>query len=236
MIWTTINRFLLLSGLVVATMFSNCELNADEGAPPVRDFQKRFQAHVRNWKAVRNQNIVMQRRDYSCGAAALATILTYYWGDDISEWIILRIIEENLDPAELAERIENGLSITDLRLAAVKLKYLATIGRLDIDGLYGVKVPVIVAIELDGQDHFVVVRGIADGWIYLADPIRGNIRMPVGHFADIWIENALLVVAKPGQAQSTVSQLELGAADVDRGWLNNQVIRTFPEKVFRFTR
>ena len=38
-------------------------------------------------------NIVMQKTDYSCGAAALATICKYYWGDNVDEDLFLRSLD-----------------------------------------------------------------------------------------------------------------------------------------------
>jgi hypothetical protein len=47
--------------------------------PPVRDPEHTFQIKVRNYVQIQRQIIVMQRRDFSCGAACLATIAHYYW-------------------------------------------------------------------------------------------------------------------------------------------------------------
>ena len=41
---------------------------------PIRDGEHQFQIKVPNYIAIRNRNIVMQQRDFSCGAACLATI------------------------------------------------------------------------------------------------------------------------------------------------------------------
>src|SRR5947209_7567724 len=44
-------------------------------------------------KELRDQNIVKQEVDYSCGAAALATLMIYYFGDQTSEKEILTLLE-----------------------------------------------------------------------------------------------------------------------------------------------
>ncbi|MEW4564758.1 C39 family peptidase [Bremerella sp. JC770] len=199
---------------------------------PVRDAPRNFQVHVKSWTAFRDQNVVKQQRDFSCGAAALATICRYYWGDNVTENQVLKIVEGNLTREELQERFQNGLAISDLRLAAVKMGYLSTIGKLTIAKLHEAKIPLVVAIRLEETDHFVVVRGIRNGWVYLADPIRGNIRMPLWDFEDRWIENAVLVVVKKGKTKSDVSRLGITHAEMSKGWLNDQVLRTFPEKTF----
>ena len=49
---------------------------------------------------LKDKNVVMQVRDYSCGAASLCTLLRYYWGDDINEQRILNELDKMLSPAE----------------------------------------------------------------------------------------------------------------------------------------
>jgi hypothetical protein len=69
---------------------------------------------VQSWKSFRDLHVVKQKRDYSCGAAALATLTRYYWGDGGTELEYLTISENLLTPEELEDRVENGLSLTDL--------------------------------------------------------------------------------------------------------------------------
>jgi hypothetical protein len=180
----------------------------------VRDSQRIFSVEPRNWKAIRNQNIVMQQYDYSCGAAVLATVIRYYWGDQATERQFLETILEILNEEELRDRLENGLSMTDLRRAAVKEGYLASIGKRDLADLFDLKVPVIVRIVQGEFEHFVVFRGIEADRVYLADPIRGNVRMSVTKFLDRWNEGSMedgviLVVAKRGAKPQEYSPLHL---------------------------
>jgi hypothetical protein len=165
---------------------------------PVRDQDRRIEKRVESWQSLKRQNVVMQQTDYSCGAAALATVIRYYWGDPVTEADFLKTILTNLSPEELRERIKNGLSMTDLRRAAVAKGYLASIGRIGLKDLTELKAPVIVRIKEDQYDHFVVLRGLVNDRIFLADPTRGNIRVPICKFSEQWEDRAILVVAKPG--------------------------------------
>ena len=184
------------------------------------------------WKQIKQANIVMQKRDYSCGAAALATILVYYWGDNVTEEQILIVIANILTPEELKDRIKKGLAISDIRRACVEMGYVSTIGTLSLQSLSESKVPLIVGLSHNKYDHFVVYRGMDCDWVYVADPIRGNIRIPIVDFASEWQKNAALVVAKEDQEPPTTSPLSLHFYDLQLGELNKQVIRTQPEKVF----
>lgn len=198
---------------------------------PVRDAQKEIAKSPIPWNMIRARNIVLQQRDYSCGAAALATLLRYYWGEPIEEIDVIKEIEAMLTPEELRDRVQNGLSITDLRRTAVKLGFQSAIGTMTVEKLKESKVPVIVALDQDKYNHFVVIRAFYGGYAYLADPIRGNVRITESEFTSQWIKNTLLVVIRKGQTQSTVSQLGIYPGEIDPTCLNRQMIRTRVDKV-----
>ena len=84
---------------------------------------------------MRSDNVVMQQRDYSCGAASLATLIRYHWGDNVTETGLLLLTLKILTNEEMQDRIRNGFSLTDLRRLAVKLGYQASIGKLVIGPL-----------------------------------------------------------------------------------------------------
>ncbi|MDG2222504.1 MAG: cysteine peptidase family C39 domain-containing protein [Rubripirellula sp.] len=191
----------------------------------VRDPSFRIAKPVKSWREIKTEGIVMQQRDYSCGAAALATLLRFYWGHRINEAMVLDVIEQQLSPEELKERESSGLSMADIKEAAVELGYQATVGKVSFEDLTGSKVPVVVVINLGGQNHFVVFRGVAAGCVFLADPLRGNLRITESSFQNSWQENAVLVAAPKGETQSERSQLAIKPAELYRGSLNRQVIR-----------
>jgi uncharacterized protein len=215
----------LLTGLVGSTLFAPRALAEVPDRAPVRNSAHQFEIFPRTYIEIRNQNIVMQRRDYSCGAACLATLARYYWGDDVTEDMVLVALDQILTPEEIQDRIKNGLAMTDLRKAAVKLGYSAVVGKLTFSKLQEAKVPVLVGISPEGHDHFVVYRGFDGNWVYVADPIRGNIRIPVWQFLHEWQENAVLAIHKPGEKVREVSPLSLRWDEVMRGETTWQWIR-----------
>ena len=215
----------LLAGLACCALFVAPALAVVPDRAPVRDSSHQFQVVPRNYVEIRNQNIVMQQRDYSCGAACLATLARYYWGDNVTEDMVLVALDQILTPAEIQDRIKNGLAMTDLRKAAVKMGYSAVVGKLTFSKLQEAKVPVIVGISPEGHDHFVVYRGFDGFWVYVADPIRGNIRMPANEFLKQWQENAVLAIHKPGEKVKEISPLSLRWDEVVRGETTWQWIR-----------
>lgn len=163
--------------------------------PPIRDDRRTFQRYVTSWTAQRKQDVVIQKRDYSCGAAALATLMRYHWEDrQITETQLLHETVRMLNVEEFKDRVKNGLSLTDLRRLAVRVGYNASIGELSFETLSESKVPVVVGIIINEYDHFVVFRGTDGQYVYLADPSRGKVRLPIADFLDQWQENLVLVV------------------------------------------
>lgn len=198
--------------------------------PPVRDEAHTFSRKVENYRDLKRKNIVMQKRDYSCGAAALATVAKYYWGDNVDEEFFLAILDHLLTPEEAKDRVENGLAMADLRKAAVEAGYTAVVGKVSFDKLADSKVPVVVGITVEGHDHFVVYRGTDGLYVYMADPIRGNLRIPSHEFIKQWQKNAILAIAKPGVKVKEYSRLSITANELFLGKLNDQVIRTATER------
>lgn len=232
----------LAGSLSAVSCISHTPLNAKDVrdpsvSAPVRGREHRFQAFAKSWTAMKVENVVMQERDYSCGAAALATLIRYHLGDYVTETQLIIELKKMLTIEELKDRIKKGLTLTDLRRLAVRMGYLASIGKLELDKLRGSKVPLVVGIVVDGYDHFVVYRGMDDYYVYLADPSRGKIRIPITQFAKEWQKNAVLVVVKPGVEPPTSSPLNLHPEDTELGISNEQYLRdrttTIPAIPFR---
>jgi uncharacterized protein len=207
---------------------------ADQHArAPIRDPEYLFQFYVRSWRELKLRNVVMQNYDYSCGAAALATVLQYYWNDPVTEKQILKVLFTILNVGEIKDRTKNGMAISDLRRVSVEMGYLSSIGTMTFDKLTEAKIPLIVPLHIEKADHFVVYRGTAGGRVYLADPIRGNIRPTVEEFCQQWKTNAILVVVKKDVTPPTYSRLSLRPEEVRLGetnlqWVDQQLPQPLP--------
>ncbi len=147
----------------------------------------RINVPLKSMKELRDQNLVKQRLDYSCGAAALATILRYGFGDEVTEREILVDLFDLLSKDEKRLRRKEGFSLLDLQRVAQARGYKAQGFRLAPEYLPKLGGPVIVFIEPRGYKHFAVFRGVKGDRIYLADPSRGNVRMPAYRFLDNWL-------------------------------------------------
>ena len=147
----------------------------------------RIDVPLKSMKDLRDKDLVKQRLDYSCGAAALATILRHGFGDEVTERDILIDLFDLLSEDEEGLRRKEGFSLLDLQQVSQARGYKAQGFRLAPEYLPKLGGPVIVFIEPRGYKHFAVLRGIRGDRVYLADPSRGNIRMPAYQFLDGWL-------------------------------------------------
>jgi predicted double-glycine peptidase len=131
---------------------------------------------------------------------------------------------------EVVDRIKNGLALADLRRVADKTGYEAVVAELSFSKLAEAKVPLLVGIDEDGFKHFVVYRGTNFRWVFLADPIRGHIRMTPCQFNRVWQKNLALAVSKPGQDVPECHGLSLTYRDLFWGETSDQLLRTQPER------
>jgi uncharacterized protein len=152
---------------------------------------------VVTWKTAMERNIVMQRYDYSCGAAAMATLMNHYFGDSVDERDILRDILAKLNTVDSADRKEEGLSLLDLQQFAARRGYQAVGVRLTPEALPQLKGPILVYLETPEYRHFAILRGVREDRVFLADPARGNVRQPMDRFVLEW-PGIALVLGKPG--------------------------------------
>jgi predicted double-glycine peptidase len=143
---------------------------------------------IRTLKDLRDQSVVRQGYDYSCGAAALATLLTYGMDDPVSEKDLAIAMLETLNKDDEALRRKEGFSLLDMQRVSQLRGYEAQGFRLGPEAIEKVSDPVIVFITPRGYEHFAVLRGISNGRAYLADPSLGNVRMPLFRFFDMWLD------------------------------------------------
>jgi predicted double-glycine peptidase len=140
--------------------------------------------------------LVKQSYDYSCGSAALATVLNYQLGEDFSEKQVIQGLLQYGDTEKIAQR--RAFSLLDLKRFVEVLGYQGVGYKAEIKDLQALERPCIVPIVIFGYRHFAVFKGIHDGHVFLADPWRGNISFTVAQFKDKWYKNVIFIVYPDG--------------------------------------
>ncbi|CAB3753243.1 C39 family peptidase [Paraburkholderia humisilvae] len=199
--------FVRFPALPLAFAFSCCTLCATAHAQATIDTSTLagipLTKTVRSMRDIRYSHIVNQQFDYSCGAAALATLLKYGYGIDIPETELIRRMMVFSTPEVV---IKNGFSMLDMK------KFVETIGlrgrgfRVNTDALYHLQIPVMVLMNIDGYEHFVIVKHAENGRIFIADPALGNRILLEEDFAKTWNGLVFAVVGKPFREDSPLLQ------------------------------
>lgn len=134
---------------------------------------------------------VRQKYDYSCGAAALATLLTYHYRDPVNEDRIFQEMWENGDQEKIHRE---GFSLLDIKQYLEAHDYSADGYEAPLGKLAEVGIPAIVLIRDNGYNHFVVVKGIRNGQVAVGDPSLGARIIPQEEFEKMLINRILFVI------------------------------------------
>jgi predicted double-glycine peptidase len=127
--------------------------------------------------------VVRQQYDFSCGSAALATLLRYHYGDLQSEKTIF-IGMWNRGNREQIRRL--GFSLLDMKryLNARGIKadgYVVSLADIQATGIPG-----IALVNMKGYKHFVVIKGVANGQVLVGDPSLGIRLIDAERFRTMW--------------------------------------------------
>ncbi len=179
---------------------------------------------VHSVKDLRYKEVVRQTKDYSCGAAALGTILTYYFGKETTENEVLDSILSKMDEETTLRVMKDGVTLLDLKRYGDSQGYAGRGYRLAAEDLAKLDRPGIVLINYRGYNHFVVVKGVLEDQVYLADPARGNMVKSFDEFKSMWNGIVLVFVNSKGD---TINKHELKPKPMNK----NELTKLWPDMV-----
>ncbi len=138
------------------------------------------------------RGIVRQQYDYSCGSAALTTLLNGYLGTNVTE---RETIDGMLRYGEYDRIVDRrSFSLLDMKRYVTALGHDSGGFRGQFSDLTSLDKPAIVPIAYAGFKHFVVYQGQRDGRVFVADPALGHLSFSAQHFQEIWDNNTLFVI------------------------------------------
>src|SRR5262245_28685748 len=95
----------------------------------------RVERQLQSMRDLRDANVIKQQFDYSCGAAALATILRYGLRDEVTERDVLAQLFGLLSAEERPDVLSQGFSLLHLQRVAQARGYQAEGFRVDPQAL-----------------------------------------------------------------------------------------------------
>ena len=150
---------------------------------------------VLSLQEIRHEGVVIQEWDTSCGAAALATVLTYSLQDPVSERDVASGMLRMTEPIKVKH--QGGFSLLDMK-HFVETRGLKGTGfrKMTLQQLLALEMPIVPILQY-GNPHFIVVRGLDEyGRLNIADPGFGNRSMSVADFEDVWSGGIGFVVTR----------------------------------------
>ncbi|WP_432723646.1 C39 family peptidase [Jeongeupia wiesaeckerbachi] len=150
-----------------------------------------FSVNVTTFKERAFINTVRQKYDFSCGSAALATLLHYHYGVPTDETQVFKGMYEHGNQ-DLIQKY--GFSMADMKAYLEAKGFEANGFKMSLSDLASVGVPAIVVLDLGGYRHFVVIKGISDEWVLVGDPAVGVKSYTRPAFERMWGQIAFLIL------------------------------------------
>lgn len=134
---------------------------------------------------------VRQQYDFSCGSAALATLLTHHYGSPVNEETVYNAMWDLGNQEKIRKE---GFSMLDMKRYLESRGYAADGYSTSLQKLAGVGIPAIVLIRDGGYNHFVVIKGLRDGKVAFGDPAQGARVVDQARFQRMMINRILFVI------------------------------------------
>lgn len=199
---------LLLAG--ITTMYLGFTAVADAGeislGAPSRGA---YELHVVSYAEMPFRTVIHQQYDYSCGSAALATLLHFHYGQSTNEAEIFKAMYAVGDQPEIQKY---GFSLLDMKKLLEERGYKADGYQLPLDRLARMKTPAIALIQLGSYKHFVVIKGIIGDRVLVGDPATGLKLYDSKEFTKIWNGIAFMIHGTPDKEYAVFN----GAVDWSR--------------------
>lgn len=152
-----------------------------------------YTVRVMSWWDIPFRTVVRQHYDFSCGSAAIATLLTYHYKRPTDERLPFQAMWKQGDQ-ETIRKV--GFSMLDMK------HYLNGIGlrsegfRFDANELRKIDRPAIALLNLKGYLHFVVIKGVSNDKVLVGDSTLGIHEYSVTEFMKYW-NGILLAIVDP---------------------------------------
>jgi predicted double-glycine peptidase len=143
-------------------------------------------------KEARFSTMIRQQYDFSCGSAALSTLLTYHYRFPVTEQTVF---EEMFAQGEQEKIKREGFSLLDMKRYLEAHGYEADGFEAPLDKLASTGIPAIVLINENGYNHVVVIKGVRDQRVLIGDPSGGTRALTRTAFEQLWVNQILFVIS-----------------------------------------
>ncbi len=142
-----------------------------------------FSVPVTSMKDIPFRTVVRQEYDYSCGSAALATLLHYHYNMPVTEAEVFKAMYAKGDQDKIRKV---GFSLLDIKNYLASRGFQADGYKMTFDQLVKINRPAIAVVTAGAYRHFVVVKGARNGKVLIGDPAGGLRTYSNAEFSKIW--------------------------------------------------
>lgn len=142
-------------------------------------------------KQAKTRSTLLQQYDFSCGSAAVATLLTFHYGHPVSEQLVFEEMYARGDQKKIQQE---GFSLLDMKNFLELRGFRADGFEQTLDKLASTGIPAIVLISENGYHHFVVIKGVAGARVLVGDPANGTRALLRSEFEQKWRNGILFVI------------------------------------------
>jgi len=186
-----LNRLWVVCALAALAMAGAAGIQSARAADlQMAGFGGNFQVPVTSIREGRFETVIRQQFDFSCGSAALASLLTYHYDRPTTERDVFTSMYEAGDQEKIQAQ---GFSLLDMKTYLARLGLVADGFQMSLEKVEQVGVPVITLIQTGGYRHFVIIKGVRDGEVLTGDPALGNRIYKADNFLGIWSGVVFLV-------------------------------------------
>lgn len=146
---------------------------------------------VMSMRQARLSGTLLQQYDFSCGSAAIATLLTHHYRTPVTE---AQVFESMYLEGDQAKIRREGFSYLDMKRYLARLGFAADGFEQPLDKLNDARIPALALINENGYQHFVVIKGVQADRVLLGDPAQGTRAMPRRQFEALWSNRLLFVI------------------------------------------
>jgi len=146
---------------------------------------------VTSLREARFKATTRQQYDFSCGSAAVATLLTHHYAYPVTEQAVF---EDMFSRGNQDKIRREGFSLLDIKSYLSRHQFQADGFELPLSKLVESGLPAMVLVAEKGYQHFVVIKGMRDGRILIGDPSSGTRAISQDHFETIWVNRLLFVI------------------------------------------
>lgn len=150
-----------------------------------------FNIQVKSFAERRFNTVYRQQYDFSCGSAALASLLTFHFDDTVDEQSVFIDMFQHGNQEKIKRE---GFSMLDMKLYLERRGYGSDGFKINLDQLYSTGSPAITIINHNGYMHFVIIKGVDEDRVLIGDPAQGVKSVARAEFEEMWGNRILFLI------------------------------------------